>query len=615
MFKKSKLNNGWGFSFIASLLCSTTVWATQVATEQAASEQVVQQAQSAVMQTEKMQSENQSPQTAGVQQVAAEAVQAVEALQAETNIATSTEAAPTTASAVNAESAVSAEETAAKEAEQAAKLLAQQKLKALLGGTPVQFEAALADLYADTQFTPIWTDKNAEKAFLQQYVVWVLSGVSGFAAEELAAISRTDNAMTRDILLSDAFLNYLYYQENLKKSSTKWLYGNSGYKVALPSQARLDGFKQAIADGQLSALIQKLASGNKRYQQTVQKVLASLPDSIGSAVTVSETLKPGMQSADVKNLATILKGKGLLSAAYNSDVYDNELLVAVKQFQSQNGLTADGIVGAGTRNVLNQNLSNNLYKLSINAQRLSLLPNETNGIFVNIPTYQLHYYRDGKQVLHSKVIVGKKDRQTPVMSSRLSNVVINPPWNAPVRNINQDIIPKVRQDPSYIYRKGYTIIDGKGRTIDPYTIDWENMTAKNFPYRLRQAPGGDSALGSYKFNMPSSDAIYLHDTPSKGLFARNDRALSSGCVRVHKSDELASLLLGENGWSNERKNQVLASKKTTSANLSKRDDVFLYYVTAWVENGKIQTAPDIYGHDRKLAKTNVNWKAVKAMLH
>ncbi|EJS90278.1 hypothetical protein AAUPMB_02811, partial [Pasteurella multocida subsp. multocida str. Anand1_buffalo] len=155
-----------------------------------------------------------------------------------------------------------------------------------------------------------------------------------------------------------------------------------------------------------------------------------------------------------------------------------------------------------------------LYKIAINAQRLRVIPTFDNGLFVNIPSYQLHYYRDGKLILTSKVIVGKKARKTPVLYSKLSDVVVNPPWNTPTRLINEDIIPRVRKDPSYIYRNGYTIIDSKGKTIDPYTIDWENMTAKKFPYRLRQAPG-DSALGNFKFNMPSSDAIYLHDTPSR----------------------------------------------------------------------------------------------------
>ena len=541
---------------------------------------------------------------------AEQAVQTTESAAVAATIATETATIETTV-AENNESAVSEAENAAR---LAAQQLAQEKLQHILNGTKVQFEGALADLYAEHQFAPIWTDKNAEQSFLRQYVIWVLSGVSSFAAEELAEISRTDNELVRDILLSDAFLNYLYYQENLEKSATKWLYGNSGYKAGLPSQEKIADWKKSIADGELTDFVQKLTPNNTAYQQAAKKVLQSLPDSIGSSVTVSETLKPGAQSADVKNLATILKGKNFLRSDYNSDVYDAELLEAVKRFQTQHNLEADGIVGAGTRNLLNQYLTNNLYKLSINAQRLSLLPNPENGIFVNIPTYQLYYYRDGQLVLNSKVIVGKQARPTPVMSSRLSNVVVNPPWNAPVRLINEDLIPKVRRDPSYIYRNGYTIIDGKGNTIDPYTIDWENMTAKNFPYRLRQAPGGDSALGSYKFNMPSSDAIYLHDTPSKGLFGRNDRALSSGCVRVHKADELATLLLNENGWSNERKDQVLASKKTTSAILTKRDDVYLYYVTAWVDNGEIHTAPDIYNRDRKLAKMDVNWKVIKEIL-
>ena len=109
-----------------------------------------------------------------------------------------------------------------------------------------------------------------------------------------------------------------------------------------------------------------------------------------------------------------------------------------------------------------------------------------------------------------------------------------------------------------------------------------------FPYRIRQA-AGDSALGNYKFNMPSSDAIYLHDTPNHSLFSKKDRALSSGCVRVEKSDQLASILLQEAGWSEDKKRNVLESKKTTSASIRTNDPVFLYYVTAWVENGQTQS--------------------------
>ena len=251
-------------------------------------------------------------------------------------------------------------------------------------------------------------------------------------------------------------------------------------------------------------------------------------------------------------------------------------------------------------------------KLALNAQRLRVIPDFENGIFVNIPSYQLKYYRDGKAILESRVIVGKNERRTPVMYSRLSNVVVNPPWNAPTRLINEDILPKLKRDPGYAAAHNYSILDSKGNTIDPYSINWSSIGDK-FPYRIRQA-AGDSALGNYKFNMPSSDAIYLHDTPNHSLFSKKDRALSSGCVRVEKSDQLASILLQEAGWSEDKKRNVLESKKTTSASIRTNDPVFLYYVTAWVENGQTQVLPDIYKYDDAATFNGIDWAVVKKYL-
>lgn len=254
-----------------------------------------------------------------------------------------------------------------------------------------------------------------------------------------------------------------------------------------------------------------------------------------------------------------------------------------------------------------------LYKLAINAQRLRIIPDFNNGIFVNIPSYQLNYYRDGELVLNSKVIVGKKARKTPVMYSKLSNIVVNPPWIPTPRLINEDIVPKIKLDPDYVARNSYTISDSKGQVIDPSSIDW-NTIGTNFPYRIRQAPGG-SALGNYKFNMPSSDAIYLHDTPNRGLFSKKNRALSSGCVRVEKSDQLATILLTEAGWTEERKQNVLNSKKNTSENIRSDNPVYLYYVTTWVENDVVKTLPDIYEYDQVPHLTYINWNIIKWYLN
>lgn len=146
-------------------------------------------------------------------------------------------------------------------------------------------------------------------------------------------------------------------------------------------------------------------------------------------------------------------------------------------------------------------------------------------------------------------------------------------------------------------------------------MNWSKyLNTTNIPYRIRQKAGDDSALGRYKFNMPSSDAIYLHDTPNRGLFGKTERALSSGCVRVAKADELATVLLREAGWSADKQQKVLDSNKTTSARINSENPVYLYYVTAWVEGGKVFTLPDIYKLDQNQPKPNLNWQTVKNVI-
>lgn len=408
-----------------------------------------------------------------------------------------------------------------------------------IGEQNLQFKPILAKLYADNKYALLWQDKSAEKQFLREYAAMIASGISKRSAKSLDNLSQAqqNGGLTYDVLLSDAFLDYMYYSKNVSQQAQRWLYGSNSYKPQAPSDEQVQQWLSAVKNNELFTYVKGLSTDNSHYRQTIQ---------------------------------------------------------ALSSMISSSGLTSTG------------------KKLAINAQRLRVIPDFHNGIFVNIPSYQLQYYRDGRLVLESRVIVGKDQRRTPVMYSKLSNVVVNPPWNAPTRLINEDIVPKLRRDPGYAAAHGYSILDSKGNSIDPYSIDW-NKIGKNFPYRIRQAPG-DSALGNYKFNMPSSDAIYLHDTPNRGLFSRKDRALSSGCVRVEKSSQLADILLKEAGWSDSRKQSVLASKKTTSANVRSDNPVFLYYVTAWVENGQTKVLPDIYQYDKAISHSDINWNTVKKYL-
>lgn len=408
-----------------------------------------------------------------------------------------------------------------------------------IGDQKLQFKPVLAKLYADNKYQLMWQDKAAQRQFLRDYAAFVASGISKRSAQSLDAIAQAEQVggLTFDVLLSDAFLDYLYYAQNVSQQAQRWLYGANSYKAQQPTEEQISQWQSAQQGNQLTAFISGLSTNNRLYRQTLQ----ALPTMV-SASGLSETGK----------------------------------------------------------------------KLALNAQRLRVIPDFQNGIFVNIPSYQLKYYRDGKVLLDSKVIVGKNERRTPVMYSRLSNVVVNPPWNAPTRLINEDILPKLKRDPGYALAHNYSILDSRGNVIDPYSINWDAIGNK-FPYRIRQA-AGDSALGNFKFNMPSSDAIYLHDTPNHGLFDKKDRALSSGCVRVDKSSQLADILLQEAGWSKEKISNVLASKKTTSAPIRTNDPVFLYYVTAWIDNGKLQALPDIYNYDALASFNGINWAVVSKYL-
>ncbi|KAE9533323.1 L,D-transpeptidase family protein [Ursidibacter arcticus] len=437
---------------------------------------------------------------------------------------------------------------------------AQNRIQQEIGSNQLQLPLAVAQIYATNDFEPLWSDKNAQKIFLKEYAVFAASGVSAKAADALQQILEMPEGLAQDILLTDSFLDYLYYTKNVVKFANQWLYKLGSYTPKEPSEEQISAWVQAVKHDTVGQYMTDLVPRNHVYQETVQRLFMMSPDE------------------QIQNDEPKKKNK---------------------------------------KSVANQRAkATSFYKLALNAQRLRLIPSFDNGLFVNIPSYQLHYFRDGKAVLQSKVIVGRDERRTPVMYSKLSNIVVNPPWNVPTSIKNKDLVPKMRQDPSYVERRGYEIIDSKGNKVNPYSIDWAayDNPRKNFPYHIRQKAGDDSALGRYKFNMPSSDAIYLHDTPNHSLFGKSNRALSSGCVRVAKSDELATLLLKEAGWTEERKKNVLASKRTTSAPIRSDNPVYLYYVTAWVEGGKIHTLPDIYRYDVKLPKISLNWDKVKNLI-
>lgn len=448
--------------------------------------------------------------------------------------------------------------------EEAKKLAeAEAKVQQTVGNNQLLLSKATTKIYLDNDYSPMWNDKNAEKQFLREYALFAISGVSAKSAKALQQILNQPEGLARDMLLTDGFLDYLYYNKNVYRNANQWLYSLGSYSPKAPGSEYINQWVSSVKNGSADSFLAGLVPQNHIYRETTQRLLAMSPE--GTSATVAK------------------KATGKKAKAAETPVV------------SDSGST--------------------FYKLALNAQRLRIIPSFNNGIFVNIPSYQLFYFRDGQLTLQSKVIVGRDDRRTPVMYSKLSNVVVNPPWNVPNSILTKDIVPKLMKDPGYAERSSLEIFDGNGNKISARNVNWaQYANAKSLPYRIRQKAGDDSALGRFKFNMPSSDAIYLHDTPNRGLFGKKDRALSSGCIRVERSDDLASILLKEAGWSMDKKQSVLASKKTTSANIRSDNPVYLYYVTTWVENGKVHNLPDIYKFDTQLPRNSVSWDKVKSII-
>ncbi|WP_049001104.1 L,D-transpeptidase [Citrobacter freundii] len=476
------------------------------------------------------------------------------------------------------------------------------------GFTPV-YMSQLELLYAAREMKPMWENRDAVKAFQQQLAEVAIAGFQPQFTTWVALL--TDPAVTgqaRDIVLSDAMMGYLHFIANIPVKGNRWLYSGKPYALTTPPISVINQWQVALDNGQLTSFVASLAPQHPQYAAMHESLLKLVGDTRPwPQLTGTATLRPGEWSNDIPELREILRRTGMLestvstSAKEGRSAYDRELVDAVKRFQTWQGLGADGAIGPATRDWLNVTPAQRAGVLALNIQRLRLLPSElSTGIMVNIPAYSLVYYQNGNQVLASRVIVGRPDRKTPMMSSALNNVVVNPPWNVPPTLARKDILPKLWNDPGYLERHGYTVMRGwnSKETIDPWQVDWDTITASNLPFRFQQAPGARNSLGRYKFNMPSSDAIYLHDTPNHNLFQKDTRALSSGCVRVNKASELANMLLQDAGWNDTRISDALKQGDTRYVNIRQNIPVNLYYLTAFVgPDGRTQYRTDIYNYD------------------
>jgi murein L,D-transpeptidase YcbB/YkuD len=285
--------------------------------------------------------------------------------------------------------------------------------------------------------------------------------------------------------------------------------------------------------------------------------------------------------------------------------FDDALDRAVRRFQEHSGLEVDGIVGRNTLAALNRTALERLHQIEVNMERWRWLPRDLGDRFirVNIASFEVDLFEAGEHLMNMRAVVGKDYRRTPVFSDTMTYLVVNPHWNMPHTIAVEDKLPLIKKDPGYLADNNMELLRGWGAEAvaeDPLSVDWSTVTAENFRWRLRQAPGPDNALGRIKFMFPNKFNVYLHDTPSRALFGSNVRALSSGCIRLEKPVELAEYLLrADPKWTRPALLAAIEEGVEQTVRLPEPIPVHLLYCTTWVdENGTVHFRDDIYGRDR-----------------
>ena len=317
-------------------------------------------------------------------------------------------------------------------------------------------------------------------------------------------------------------------------------------------------------------------------------------------VNAAQRLELGVSDSAVQTLRQRLIISGdLPRAAGISNAYDSYVDGAVKRFQARHGLPADGVLGEYTLKAMNVPADVRLGQLQTNLVRIQAMSGDLGYRFVmvNIPAAYIEAVENNRVALRHTAIVGKIDRQTPILNSKIYEVILNPYWTAPRSIIQKDIVPLMRKDPTYLTRNNIRLLDGKGNEVAPETIDWFADKAPDLMFR--QDPGKINAMSSMKINFHNEHQVYMHDTPQQGLFNKLMRFESSGCVRVQNVRDLSVWLLKDTpGWSRGQMEATIKSGVNTPVRLAEEVPVYFVYVTAWSAKDRVvQFRDDIYQRD------------------
>lgn len=469
----------------------------------------------------------------------------------------------------------------------------------------------LTELYRRHQFAALWTSYAQLDELLEQLHGLDDDGLNSaiYHPEAIRHAMQTATAEPlhrecSDILASHAYLLALRHltQGRLPQDRLEPVWRSPNAAAQQEADARL----LEIADDGLTHLAQAFDRARPALEQyhNLRKAHARLraePAQRWLPIPPGPTLRPGMSDPRVPLLRQRLASDGyLVDVVATGELearYSRPVEQALKAFQIRHGLQDDGVLGADTLAALNATPSDRLNQLKINLERFRWLSRdiEARSLLVDIAGGRVIYFRDDQPLWEARSQVGRDTRQTPAIKSTVTRLTLNPTWTVPPTILREDKLPKIREDLGYLASQNLQVLDYQGNILDPEHIDWSS------PGRilLRQAAGPDNPLGRLVIRFANPFSIYLHDTPSQGLFARSQRAFSSGCVRVQSVMQLVDLLLTDG--EHDRFTRLLATGQTHELGLAEPTPILLAYWTAEADSaGHAHYRPDIYHRDPDL---------------
>ena len=442
--------------------------------------------------------------------------------------------------------------------------------------------------YGARDFRPAWVGNPAADSAVAAMDGAEADGLDPglYHARSLAARSRlatAEEAAQYDIALTDGLLRYA---EDMRRGLLDPGMTDRMVGILRPSFDAAASLETALSSGGLDAWLASLAPANPEYAR-LKAALARYREIVaqGGWPKVPAVKKIALEASNpelVPLRRRLAAEDAQVAAAEPADV--SVLEAAIQRFQARNGLKVDGVAGGQTIETLNISAADRVALIQANMERWRWLPHEfpTRYIMVNSADASLKVVDNDNTVLTSRVIVGKRTTPTGIFTANVNAVTINPPWDVPSSIVRNEIMPKLRRNPAYLVQ--------------------HHMVEMGNPYRIRQLPGADNALGYLKLEMPNVFSSYLHDTSSRKLFARDDRYLSHGCIRVQNIRPLASYVLTGNPEAGlEEIDQAIAKGRTEQLALDKPLPVYVLYWTAIAQlDGTVEFRPDVYGRDKRL---------------